>query len=303
MNIAVASGKGGTGKTTVAANLAVFLSRSGENVVYADCDVEEPNGHIFLKPRIDDKRTALLSYPVVDAERCIACGKCQAICEFNAIILIGESPMVFPDLCHACGGCIHVCPVNALSEEQRGIGAVETGAKDALSFVQGRLDIGQVLSPPLIREVKLSIPDADYTIIDCPPGTSCPVITALRDADFVLLVTEPTPFGLHDLKLAVEAVQSIGIPHGVFINRFDLGDAETVSFCRTKGVPVIGKIPDDTRIARTYSEGSLVIDALPEYDGVFSSLFDGIKERVGGEVAKKAVSGTRRQESNQSETA
>jgi len=284
MNIAVASGKGGTGKTTVAVNLAVFLARSGENVVYADCDVEEPNGHIFLKPRIDDERKALLSYPVVDTERCIACGKCQAICEFNAIVLIGESPLVFPDLCHACGGCVHVCPVNAVSEEQRDIGIVETGASDALIFIQGRLNIGQVLSPPLIKEVKRSIPGAECTIIDCPPGTSCPVITALSGADFVLLVTEPTPFGLHDLKLAVEAVQSLGIPHGVFINRFDLGDAETVSFCRTKGVPVIGKIPDDTRIARTYSEGGLVIDALPEYNEVFSSLFAGIRERIGSNV-------------------
>ncbi len=276
MNIAVASGKGGTGKTTVAVNIALTMARRGVTTVFADCDVEEPNGHIFLKPDIRETNPSRMMYPVIDAERCIGCGKCAGICEFNAIAIMGNEPMVFPELCHACGGCVYVCPVDAVGEGTREIGTVSSGSRGDLLFVQGSLDIGQVLSPPLIRDVKRAIPPAEHVIIDCPPGTSCPVVTAVTGADFALLVTEPTPFGLHDLKLAVDAVDAVGIPAGAVINRYDLGASETESFLRRKGVPLVGVIPDDDNIARAYSEGEILIETLKQYEDTFGGMMDTI---------------------------
>ncbi len=191
-------------------------------------------------------------------------------------MLISGKPIVFSDLCHACGGCLHVCPVGAIHEENRDIGVVEWGAGEELSFIHGRLNIGQVLSPPLIRDVRRSVPEADVTIVDCPPGTSCPVIASMSGADYILLVTEPTPFGLHDLKLAVEAAHVLGIPSGVVINRDSVGSSETESYCRSRGVPVLGRIPDDERIARVYSRGKLIVDELPEYGDMFVRLHTAI---------------------------
>ena len=289
MKIAVASGKGGTGKTTVAVNCAMLMSQNGLDVAYADCDVEEPNGHIFLKPAITGSTAATLLYPVVDENLCTGCGKCQEICCFNAIVVLDRSPMVFADICHACGGCAYVCPVGAITESERVTGTIETGKSGDLPFIQGTLDIGQVMSPPLIRDVKRAIPPADFTFIDCPPGTSCPVITALDDTDFVLLVTEPTPFGLHDLKLAVDAVTSLGLPSGVVINRHNFGSAKTEAFLRSKGIPVVGRIPDDLKIARTYSEGKLIIDDLPEYREVFSRIVTEIKKRDGSAFSQRGT--------------
>ena len=276
MKIAVASGKGGTGKTTVAVNLAYALTNEGSKVVYADCDVEEPNGHVFLKPDIASSRSSTVLYPEIDMEACIACGKCAEICQYKAIIMIADEPMVFKDMCHGCAGCMYVCPVNAVREEYREIGTVETGTADSIAFIQGVLNVGQILSPPLIRDVKQSMPMGEVNILDCPPGTSCPVITAMRDADYILLVTEPTPFGFNDLRLTIDAVKELGIPYGVFINRSDIGTRETVDYCMRNSIPLLGEIPDDRRIASCYSNGNVVIKQMPEYTSVFLKAYDTI---------------------------
>lgn len=273
MKIAVASGKGGTGKTTVAVGLAAFLAETGVAVTYADCDVEEPNGHLFLRPEIRETLTATMTYPDVNRERCISCGKCQKICQYKAVILIMDKPLVFPEMCHACGGCALVCPVGAITDAEREIGIIETGARDGIRFVHGKMHIGQVLSPPLIRQVKARIPDDGISILDCPPGTSCPVVTGVRGADFVLLVTEPTPFGLNDLRLAVDMVRELRIPFGVFINRADIGTPDTEKYCAWNGIPILGSIPDDRRVAEAYSRGALLEMLLPLYGDTFRVLW------------------------------
>jgi MinD superfamily P-loop ATPase len=270
MIVAVASGKGGTGKTTVAVNMA--LSASGP-VRLLDCDVEEPNCHIFLKPEIRRREIASIRVPVIDETKCTACGECGRICQYHAIVSLKTEPLVFPELCHSCGGCAKVCPTGAISEVQRGIGAIETGIRGAVEFVQGRLTVAYPMSPPLIRAVKKHCDSAGRIIIDCPPGTSCPVIAALRGSDFVVLVTEPTPFGLHDLKLAVETVRRIGIPFGVVINKSDAGDSRVKDYCREEVIPVLLEVPEDRRIAESYSRGEALVEALPEYRQVFERLW------------------------------
>lgn len=280
MNIAVASGKGGTGKTTVAVNLAYVLANEGMDVVYADCDVEEPNGHVFLQPNITSTQRSTVLYPEIDTEACISCGKCAEICQYKAIIMIADEPMVFKDMCHGCAGCVYVCPVNAVKEEYREIGKVELGWSDSVAFVQGVLNIGQILSPPLIRDVKQSMPSGDINILDCPPGTSCPVITSMRGVDYILLVTEPTPFGFNDLRLTIDAVKELGIPYGVFINRSDIGTRETLDYCTRYGIPVLGEIPDDRRIASCYSNGDIIIEKMPEYMPVFHKAFEKIAKTI-----------------------
>ena len=269
MKIAIASGKGGTGKTTVSLNLA----RSwGAPVRLLDCDVEEPNCHVFL-PQIAE-RTEIVTIPVpeVDEELCDACGECSRICAFNAIVALKTKPLVFPELCHGCGGCAKICPQKAISEKGERIGVVEIGRTDAITLVQGRLDIGVALVPPLIRAVKNHAADAEVVILDAPPGTSCPVIATIRDCDFVALVTEPTPFGLHDLKLAVELVRKLEIPFGVVINRAGMGDNRVADFCGEVNVPILLEIPDDRRIAEAYSRGLLMVDAFPAYGDKFREL-------------------------------
>lgn len=280
MKIAIASGKGGTGKTTVATNLARIASSPGEQVAYVDCDVEEPNGHIFLKPEIKTSEKATMLYPVVDEEKCIACGKCAEICEFKAIIMIGKTPLVFPEMCHDCGGCYLVCPEDAITLEEREIGVIETGQSDGVSFIHGKLNIGQVMSPPLIRAVKRLIPEDGLTIVDCPPGTSCPVIEAVRGADYAILVTEPTPFGLHDLRLAVEVLEELAIPFGVFINRADIGTQDTVRYCEKSSIPVLASLPDDRRIAEAYSKGFIIADSLPEYRKLFLDMLNNLEQKI-----------------------
>ncbi len=274
MRIAVASGKGGTGKTTVATNLAVAASRNGQSVAYLDCDVEEPNGHIFLKPKITDERLIGTPIPRVDESKCTLCGLCEQICQYSAIVCIGEKVLVYPELCHACGGCELVCPADAISEVPREMGKLETGLSEKIRFVHGMLNVGEVMSPPLIKEVKSAAPDVDVTIIDAPPGTSCPVIESVEDADFVLLVTEPTPFGLNDLKLAIEMVRALKIDFGVVINRAGLGDMETYNYCRAEGLEILAEIPDDRKIAEAYSNGDMICDALPEYLPLFEKILE-----------------------------
>lgn len=279
MKIAVASGKGGTGKTTVATNLAYIAAENGARVAYLDCDVEEPNGALFLQPEIAESQPVLVSIPEVDPALCTECGLCGEICQYSAIVPVKGKILVFPELCHGCGGCWRVCEAGAVNESHRATGRLELGKAGPVLFVHGLLDVGQVMSPPVIRAVKAAAPEADLSIIDAPPGTSCPVIESVRDADFVLLVTEPTPFGLNDLKLAVEMVRVLGLPFGVVINRADSngsGDlshqSDTHAWCRDEEITMLAEIPDDRRVAEAYSRGELIGEVLPEYSSVFSAL-------------------------------
>ncbi len=281
MIIAMASGKGGTGKTTLATNLARVLEDRG--VIFIDCDVEEPNGHLFLKPAMDKERPYHTFIPVVDPVKCTACGKCSELCQFNAIATIKDKVLVFPELCHACEGCKLICPEDAISDGQKEVGVIAEGSAGKIRFAHGRLRIGEVMSPPLIREVKrvgLSANDSRIVLIDAPPGTSCPVISAVEGCDFVVLVTEPTPFGLHDLKLAVEMVRVLGIPFGVVINRSTVGDRNVWQYCDDEGIPILMEIPDDRDIAVAYSQGTLLVDALPEYRTHFEGLYQRILSHI-----------------------
>ncbi len=269
MILAVASGKGGTGKTTVAVNLARVLDRP---VQVLDCDVEAPNDHLFIGGRLRESDIITVPVPRVDTSRCDACGECGRFCQYNAIVSLQTQPLVFPELCHGCGGCSRVCPQQAIEEEPRRIGVIETRAAGTIRLIQGRLDVGVPMAPPLIRAVKERLQDGATAILDAPPGTSCPVITTLRGADRVVLVTEPTPFGLHDLSLAVEMVRTLGLDFGVVINRLGIGDGRVHDFCRKRDIPVMLEIPDDRRIAEAYSRGEIVVDTLPEYRAIFETL-------------------------------
>jgi MinD superfamily P-loop ATPase len=280
MRIAIASGKGGTGKTTIATNLAVSLSRAGRRVQYLDCDVEEPNGHVFLKPRIDRVEQVTIGVPQVEESKCTGCGRCGKICQYSAIICIQNQVLTFEQLCHSCGGCLAVCPESALAEKPRRIGIAEYGTADGVAFGHGRLDIGAIQTPALIRRVKRSIQEDTIVFLDAPPGTSCPVIEAIRGTDFVLLVTEPTPFGLNDLELAVGMVRALGLPFAVGINRCDMGDAGVVQYCRREGIDIALEIPNDRKIAEAYSRGRMMVDILPGYAGRFCQLYEHVSERM-----------------------
>jgi MinD superfamily P-loop ATPase len=273
MVIAIASGKGGTGKTTIAVNLAFFLG----DVQVIDCDVEEPNTHLFLKPVIYKRETVGLPVPVVDESRCTHCGKCGEVCEFSAIVVIKKRVMVFPELCHGCGACEYFCPEKAIREEDREIGVIETGSAGGLSFVHGVLNVGEPMAPPLIRRVKDRIESGRTVILDSPPGTSCPVVETVKGADFCVLVTEPTPFGLNDLKLAVEMVRKLNVPMGVVINLCNIGDNEVSNYCEEGKIPILMSFPWDRRIAEQYSAGMLILENLREYRARYESLFDHIK--------------------------
>lgn len=281
--IAIASGKGGTGKTTVAVNMAAVLSRASISVRLMDCDVEEPNAHIFLQPIMTSRESAFVPVPVVDEEKCDGCGRCGEACRFSAIVALGAKAITFPALCHSCGGCIMACPKKAITESSREIGLIEKGMSQGIEFIHGYLKIGEAMSPPLIRAVKKQAACDGVTIIDAPPGTSCPVIQAIRGSDYVILVTEPTPFGLHDLNLAVETVRQLGIPCGVVVNRVGIGDARTHDYCNLRDIRIIGEIPDDRRAAEAYSRGELLIDALPHLKeklwGIFSRAADGARKK------------------------
>lgn len=276
MILAVASGKGGTGKTTVAVNLAFMLAETGKPVRYLDCDVEEPNGHIFLKPEITATESVGIPVPVVDETKCDACRKCADICQYNAIAVLKKA-LVFPELCHGCGGCALACPANAIHEQNRDIGVVETGLAGGVAFVQGRLNVGEPMSPPLIRAVKRKALGDEVAILDAPPGTSCPVVATVRNADYVLLVTEPTPFGLNDLKLAVEMIRQLDLRHGVVINRADIGDQRVRDFCAGESIPILLEIPDDRRVAEAYSRGDIAVRVLPTWSDWMRQLWQQVK--------------------------
>jgi MinD superfamily P-loop ATPase len=275
MVISVASGKGGTGKTTVATNLAVSIE---DSVQLLDCDVEEPNSHLFISPSFDAVETVFTPVPQVDQSKCTLCGQCDQICQFKAIVVIGETVLSFPELCHSCGGCVEVCPEGAITETTRELGVIRVGHRNGLKFVDGELRVGEAMSPPLIRKVRARGRSHGVTIIDAPPGTSCPVIASIKDTDFVLMVTEPTPFGLHDLKLAVGAVRLLGIPTGLVINRSDVGNDQVKQYAQQEGVPVLMEIPFDRKIAEAYSKGELLVDVMPEWKPRFAALYDAIRE-------------------------
>ena len=278
MIISIASGKGGTGKTTVATNLAVSLDTP---VQILDCDVEEPNAHLFIRPEISEAHTITTPVPEVDEEKCNLCGKCGEICQYRAIVVIGETVLPFVEMCHSCGGCVEVCPEKAITETTRELGQIERGHRNGLEFVHGRLRVGEAMSPPLIKAVRQYTRPEVLTIIDAPPGTSCPVIAAMKGADFVLLVTEPTPFGLHDLKLALGAVRILGIPFGLVINRSDLGDNKVLEYAKQENVPVLMEIPFDRKIAEAYSKGDMIVEALPEWKEKFVELYQNIEQIAG----------------------
>ena len=272
MRIAIASGKGGTGKTTVATNLAWVASRNGQTVAYLDCDVEEPNGGIFLKPELTQSSQVATHIPQVDEAKCTLCGKCGEICQYSAIVCLGKKVLVFPELCHACGGCSLVCPDHAITEIPRGVGLVETGLAGRIHFVQGTLNVSEAMSPPVIRAVKAAAPKAEWVIVDAPPGTSCPVVESIRGCSFVVLVTEPTPFGLNDLRLAVNMVRALELPFGVVVNRAGLGDRGVEQYCRKENIRTLAKIPNDRGVAEAYSRGELICQRSKEYAAVFAEL-------------------------------
>ncbi len=282
MVVSIASGKGGTGKTTVATNLALFLSaEKSQDIRFLDCDVEEPNARIFLKPEMEKSRPVSLPIPEVDRTKCTFCGECAKVCAYNAIVVLKNEVLTFPELCHGCGGCSLLCPEKAISEKQREIGVLEEGKTGSMKFVQGRLNIGEPMATPVIRAVKRTIGRDGITIIDVPPGTSCPVIESINGSDFCLLVTEPTPFGLHDLRLAVELLIELKIRHGVLINRAGIGDGRVENYCEGEGVPVMARIPFDREIAVLYSRGLPMWTSSERYRDIFRNTWGSIENRVG----------------------
>ncbi len=275
--IAVASGKGGTGKTTIATNLAHYVAGLGQKVQYLDCDVEEPNGHIFLKPEIDRSQEATVDVPEVDLEKCTTCGKCGQICQYGAIVCVKENVLTFEQLCHSCGGCWLVCPVDAIEAKSLKVGDIELGKASDIDFVHGRLRVGHMRTPSVIKQVKKHIEENCLSVIDVPPGTSCPVVEAVRDANFVLLVTEPTPFGLNDLKLAIGLVRQMNLPFAVAINRYGIGNDQVEEYCTAENIDIVMKLPDDRRIAEAYSSGRLIVDVLSEYKKRFAELYEYVR--------------------------
>jgi len=279
--IAVASGKGGTGKTTVAVNLAWLAAQSGQPVQYLDCDVEEPNGHIFLKPRIDESIDVNANVPTVDPAKCTGCGKCAEVCQYNAIVCLGKANVLtFEQLCHSCGGCMRLCPEKAITAKPLNIGHIECGASGPIDFFAGCLNIGSIRTTLLIDSVKQHIAADRLNILDVPPGTSCPVVASLKRTDFLLLVTEPTPFGLNDLTLAVDLAGKMALPFAVVINRAGLGNSGVEDYCHAENIQIAAQIPDDRRIAEAYSVGGILLEKLPEYRKHFDSLLSFVTNKL-----------------------
>jgi len=248
--------------------------------MYVDGDVEEPNGHIFVGPRIERSENVSIPIPVVDHELCTNCGKCCEICRFNALACLPKKVMVFPSLCHGCGGCALVCPEGAITEVPRTVGVVERGSAGDLGFLQGRLAVGEAMATPVIRAVKRAIPEGGIVILDAPPGTSCPVVETIRGVDWVVMVTEPTPFGLNDLELAVGAVRKLGLTTSIVINRSDVGDSGVEDYCKEEGLDVILKIPHSRTVAEAYARGEMPVLAVPGYADMLEKLADAVLTRM-----------------------
>jgi len=276
MKIAVASGKGGTGKTSVTVNLALSLGKTQ----ILDCDVEEPNVHLLLRPTIEETFPVELLVPRILEERCNYCGECARFCQFNALFVAGETAMVFPELCHSCGGCVIVCPREAIVEEPRHIGRVVTSEDGDIDLVYGEINVGEALAVPIIAAVKDHIDEKRTVILDSAPGSACPLVETVHGVDFCLLVTEPTPFGLHDLEVAVEVVQVLDIPMGVVVNFAGIGDRGVYDFCEEQGIPIMMEIPFDRRIAELYSRGVPFVEAMPEWRQKFIDLVGQIEEMI-----------------------
>jgi MinD superfamily P-loop ATPase len=308
MIIAIASGKGGTGKTTVAVNLALSITTAdvrknadSSSLLFLDCDVEEPNAHLFLNPTIERREEVGILIPEVDYDKCTFCGRCAEVCAYHALAVVKQNVLVFPELCHGCGSCTLNCPEEAIHEVLNVTGIIEEGQAvvnsqfpipksqgfAGIRFAHGILNIGEAMAVPVIRELKKRVgentaPSGDrIVILDASPGTSCPVVETMRGADFVLMVTEPTPFGLHDLRLAVEVARDeLGLPVGVVINRDGVGDEGVEDYCAAEDIPILMRIPLDRRIAEAYSEGVSMVEALPEYQEQFVELYRRIEEEA-----------------------
>jgi len=278
MIITVASGKGGTGKTTIAVSLALSI---GKNIQLLDSDVEEPNTHIFIKPKINKTENVSIKVPQVDLEKCNFCGKCSSVCAFNAIAVVPWTVNIFTELCHSCGACKYFCPNDAIVEIDKPIGLIEIGEKNEIDFIQGELNVGQAMPTPIIKAIKKHIDHNKHTIIDAPPGTSCSMVHSVINSNYCVLVTEPTPFGLNDLKLAVDVLMKLKIPCGVIINRCDIGNSEVEKYCQKQDIRILMKIPFSRKIAESYSLGEPLIEALPEYKKAFQKIFIAIENNYG----------------------
>jgi MinD superfamily P-loop ATPase len=276
MKVAVASGKGGTGKTLIAISLALSL----EDVQLLDCDVEEPNDHIFIKPTELESEPVTLGVPKILEDKCDYCGACSEFCQYNALFVVGETAMVFPELCHSCGGCTIVCPRDAIIEEPREIGRIIKGRGEGIELIYGELNIGEPMAVPIISAVKKEGRDNGTIIIDSPPGSACPVVEAVHGSDYCILVTEPTPFGLHDLEVAVEVIEQMEIPMGVVVNFAGIGDREVYDFCLKKDIPILLEIPFDRRIAELYSRGIPYVKEMPEWMDRYRVLYKRIEELI-----------------------
>jgi MinD superfamily P-loop ATPase len=307
MIIAVASGKGGTGKTTVATSLALAITTAAQNEtdradsvnsanqhpkpdkgpLFLDCDVEEPNAALFLKPELDHREKVGILIPEVDFDRCTYCGRCAEVCVWHAIAVVGRRVLVFPELCHGCGSCSLNCPEEAIRDVLHVMGTLESGQAGPIAFGHGTLNVGEAMAVPIIRQLKgrHRSPEGDrVTILDASPGTSCPVVETMRGADYVLLVTEPTPFGLHDLRLTVQVARDeLGLPVGVVVNRDGVGDVGVDEYCAAEGIPILMRIPLDRRIAEAISGGEALVEALPEYRTRLLELY----QQIEGQVASR----------------
>ncbi|MDO8848997.1 MAG: ATP-binding protein [Coriobacteriia bacterium] len=285
LTVAIASGKGGTGKTLVATNLSVVAARAGSPVALVDCDADAPNDALFLAPEAPQVAPAEVPLPVVDQEACVLCGACRESCAYGAIRILGGKVLVFPELCHGCGACVRVCTPHAITEERRRVGEVEWGAAErslvapaGLDVVTGRLDVGEVKTPTLVRAARgrAKILNRAVTVLDAPPGVACAAVAAVRDADVLVLVTEPTPFGLHDLELAVELGRDMEVPMGVVINRDGVGGTDIAAYCERESLPLLARIPFDRAVAAIYADGGLVVDEHPEGAAWFGGLWSAV---------------------------
>ncbi len=275
MKIAIASGKGGTGKTTLSVNIALAIGRP---LTLLDCDVEEPNSRLFLDTEQLSEEVVNTLIPEIDGDLCNGCGECARFCQFNAIVSFGTKPLVFAEMCHGCGGCAKVCPQNAIKEVENRIGVI-TGYKSGdVTLYQGCIDVGVSMAPPMIRELKKKMSESELVILDAPPGTTCPVVATLSEVDYVLLVTEPTPFGLNDLVLAVAMVRELGLPFGVVINRVGVGDDRVHKYCAEENIPVLLEIPNDRAVAEAYSRGESLVDNVPGYREIFAGVLPRIEQ-------------------------
>lgn len=283
MIVAVASGKGGTGKTTVATALAQTLTRANYSVSCLDCDVEAPNAHIFVQPDLRCSKDVEMLIPQVDGGLCSGCGECAEVCQFHAIVVLGGQPLVFPELCHGCGSCALICPDNAISEVPRKLGTLEGGfSADGINFGRGLLNVGEPMAVPVITQLKKwrDYMDSEVVILDSPPGASCPVVESIRGADFVLLVTEPTPFGLHDLRQAYKLTQEVAVPAGVIINRNGIGNSDVETYCAEVGLPVLMRIPLEREIGHGLAQGKSLLEIHPHCEDSFLALYTQMADLV-----------------------